>query len=287
MKTNKPLISILVPTYNRLNYLKECLDSIVSQKWFLKSDLELIVSDNSDNDETKKFMNQYIKENNNWGIYYNKNNKNLWMVWNWNKLLELKKWEYFIFLSDDDKFYDENSLKILYDNLIKYNLDVCYWRYMCINELSIYSQFKPHNKVNNKDIYYDIFQEQIIWHTISFWWILYKSIWKVYDENFWNYADWDFNLNYLYNWKKIWLINKYTFLYKIHTNQNINSINVFLDYKLYILWMKKYKYNKITKNILMKIIKVYPIMIILDVIKKIWLYSFFKKIEYKICQKSV
>ena len=63
MKENKILISILVPTYNRVEYLKECLDSIVEQKWFDLNELELIVSDNSEWDETRNFMEKYMKEN--------------------------------------------------------------------------------------------------------------------------------------------------------------------------------------------------------------------------------
>ena len=134
MKENKILISILVPTYNRVEYLEECLDSIVEQEWFDLKELELIVSDNSEWNETKSFMNNYIQKHKDWNIKYNKNEKNLWMVWNWNKLLEIKKWEYYIFLSDDDKFYDKGSLKLLYNNLLKYNLDVCYGKYRVINE---------------------------------------------------------------------------------------------------------------------------------------------------------
>jgi len=243
MKTNKPLISILVPTYNRLNYLKECLDSIVLQKWFLKSDLELIVSDNSDNYETKDFIDSYIKKYNNWNIIYNKNKKNLWMVWNWNKLLELKKWEYFVFLSDDDKFYNENSLKILYDNLIKYNLDVCYWKYMCFDEngknLGI---FQPHSKVLWRKIYKDTFSKQLLVHSISFGWILYKNFDKFYDNKAWFCADWDFNLQYLKERKKVWLIDIYTFLYRFHLNQTMSSVK-FKEYLLKYSYIY-YKYKR-------------------------------------------
>ena len=135
MKENKILISILVPTYNRVKYLEECLNSIVEQEWFDLKKLELIVSDNSEWDDTKSFMNNYIKSINDWNIKYNKNEKNLWMVWNWNKLLELKKWEYFIFLSDDDKFYDKNSLKELYSWIKMENFCLCCWKKVFIDEM--------------------------------------------------------------------------------------------------------------------------------------------------------
>lgn len=252
MKENKILISILVPTYNRVGYLKECLDSIIEQKWFNLKELELIVSDNSEWDETKNFMKEYINKHQNRNIIYNKNEKNLWMVWNWNKLLELKKWEYYIFLSDDDKFYRENSLKLLYDNLKKYNLDVCYWRYRVIDWVwNDKWDFKPHTKIWKNKIFYDNFDNQLIWlHSISFWWILYKDYWFQYDYNSKLLADWNMNLQYLYLEKKVSLINVYTFLYRVHnTNASIGGPCMYswkiLNYQYNYFHVKlfgKYKY---------------------------------------------
>lgn len=226
MKGNKVLISILVPTYNRVEYLEECLDSIVEQDWFDLKELELIVSDNSEWDETKHFMEQYIKDHRNWNIIYNKNKENLWMVWNWNKLLELKKWEYYVFLSDDDKFYCKTSLKILYDNLIKYGLDACYWKYRVINwKWDDQWDFIPHSKIWTKKIYYDSFNNQLIHlHSISFWGVLYKSYWFKYDYNSKWYADWNMNLQYLHAKKKIAMINEYTFWYRVHGTNDSNNI---------------------------------------------------------------
>jgi len=225
MKENKILISILVPTHNRVKYLEECLDSIVCQKWFDLKELELIISDNSEWNETKNFMEKYIRDNKKWNILYNKNKINLWMVWNRNKLLELKKWEYFIFLSDDDKFYDENSLKLLYDNLKKYNLDVCYWKYRIIDwNWNDKWEHGMHSKIWRNKIYYDSFDEQIKGHSISFWWILYKDFWYKYDVQSWWFWDWNMNLQYLYSKKKVALINEYAFYYRIHEGNDSNVI---------------------------------------------------------------
>lgn len=220
MKENKILISILIPTYNRVKYLEECLDSVVEQQWFNLKELELIVSDNSEWDETKDFMNNYIQKHKNWNINYNKNEKNLWMVWNWNKLLELKSWEYFIFLSDDDKFYDENSLRILYDGLLKYKLDACYWVYNLYKNWINVGKLKEHvNKIKDSGVYVDNFDDQLFVHTIWFWWVLYKDFWYKFYEwaNFW--ADWHMNLQYLYSCKNVGLINKTTFIYREHGMQ--------------------------------------------------------------------
>ena len=232
MKEKKILISILVPTYNRVKYIEECLDSIIKQEWFDLKELELIVSDNSEWNETKNFMDGYIKKNKNRNIKYNKNEKNLWMVWNWNKLLELKKWEYYVFLSDDDKFYDENSLEILYSNLKKYNLDICYWKYMVIDwDWKDMWIFEPHIKIWNNKIYYDSFDEQMDSHSISFWWILYKSFWYKYDVISREFADWYMNLQYLYDKKNVAMIDRYVFKYRMHESNSVNSITKWFGFK--------------------------------------------------------
>ena len=53
---NKPLISIIVPTYNRCKELKRCLDSLLSQTL---RDFEIIVIDNGSTDSTPKLLRNY------------------------------------------------------------------------------------------------------------------------------------------------------------------------------------------------------------------------------------
>lgn len=235
MKENKILISVLVPTYNRRLYLEECLNSVMGQEWFKKEEIEILIWDNSEWDETKEFMDSYLKKNRKFYIKYIKNKTNLWSTWNCNNLLDLSKWEYFIFMSDDDKFYDKNSLKSIYDWLLKYKLDACYWKYIDFNsDWSKSWEHEPHKKIKNKEIYIDSFDEQIIWHTIAFSWVLYKQFWYHYDEK--SKWLWDrlMNLQYLYNNKKVWLINKYTYLYRIHDSNDWLSIPKFFWWKFII-----------------------------------------------------
>ena len=70
MEKHYPKVSIVVPTYNRADYLKECLDSIIKQDY---PNLEIIVSDDNSTDNTfevvKNFQRKYPF------IKYVKNNK--------------------------------------------------------------------------------------------------------------------------------------------------------------------------------------------------------------------
>ena len=59
MGKNNPKVSIVVPTYNRVNYLKECLESIINQNY---ANLEIIVSDDNSTDNTEEMVKEYIKK---------------------------------------------------------------------------------------------------------------------------------------------------------------------------------------------------------------------------------
>ncbi len=52
-----PLVSVIVPTYNRADYLKECLEAILKQTFF---DFELIVVDDGSSDESEAIINSFF-----------------------------------------------------------------------------------------------------------------------------------------------------------------------------------------------------------------------------------
>jgi len=56
---NYPKVSIVVPTYNREDYLKECLDSIIDQNY---PNLEIVVTNDNSMDNTKNIVKKYIKQ---------------------------------------------------------------------------------------------------------------------------------------------------------------------------------------------------------------------------------
>ena len=53
---NYPIVSVVIPTYNRAKYLRECLDSILRQKF---QNFELIVVDDGSEDETSLILEDY------------------------------------------------------------------------------------------------------------------------------------------------------------------------------------------------------------------------------------
>ena len=60
----KPILSIVIPTYNRCNYLKECLKSITECSINSQNKIEVIICDNSSKDNTKIVIKNFIESNN-------------------------------------------------------------------------------------------------------------------------------------------------------------------------------------------------------------------------------
>lgn len=255
-----PLISILIPAYNRPNYLRECIDSIVAQEWFQEDELEIIITDDSTNDESWNIIKEFIVNYKSKNIIYQKNQNRLGMVWNWNKLLDLKKWSSFIFLSDDDKFYDENSLRLLYHSLNQHDYKLCLWLRKYINEnWEVLNEIKDSDEIFlKKRSKYEIKLNDILfwWNTIWFWWILFKDESIKFHEYASLFSDFDFNIRYLSNHK--WLIiNSYCFLYRFHTNQDSKTINKTESFILYKRILEHHKINLLFKIILLIKFKVW------------------------------
>lgn len=63
------LVSIIIPTYNRCQYIGLTLESFINQH-FDKSKFEIIIADNNSNDNTKDVVSQFIETNNGFNISY-------------------------------------------------------------------------------------------------------------------------------------------------------------------------------------------------------------------------
>ena len=103
--SDRPRLSVILPTWNRMQYLPQALDSVLAQE---DADFEVIVSDNASTDGTAEYMAQFA---NHPRVRYSRNETNLGMVGNWRKaIFELARGEWFLLMSDDDYFIDPHYL---------------------------------------------------------------------------------------------------------------------------------------------------------------------------------
>lgn len=92
-----PLVSICIPTYNGDKYLVECLESCINQSF---KDYEIIICDDGSSDKTISIIEEYASKYP--FIKCIKNDKNLGLVGNWNKCLNLSSGTWIKFVFQDD-----------------------------------------------------------------------------------------------------------------------------------------------------------------------------------------
>ena len=104
-----PLVAVLIPTYNRPEYFRQALESVLSQTY---TNLEILVSDEGDNDLTEKLVQPYLA--NDKRIKY-VHHKNFTAAENWSYLESHvnPKAEYVAWLMDDDLFFPEKIEQML------------------------------------------------------------------------------------------------------------------------------------------------------------------------------
>lgn len=96
-----PLVSVIIPTFNRPKYFKLALESALNQTY---RNLEVVVSDNSTEDDTENMMKEYLANDSRIKYFRHKNftaNDN----WNFARKYNNPDAEYVNWLMDDDLFY--------------------------------------------------------------------------------------------------------------------------------------------------------------------------------------
>lgn len=118
------LLTIAIPTYNRSEYLKACLDSLsVNLSKFSEQQLmqiEIIITDNNSTDNTNDIVMDYISLNPSIDIIYHKHTKNFGMVGNWNSFIKFSSGKYIIWFPDDDILDNNGHLTKAFEIISNY-----------------------------------------------------------------------------------------------------------------------------------------------------------------------
>lgn len=138
-----PRVSVGLPVFNGERYLRNSLDSILSQTF---SDFELIISDNASTDRTMEICLEYQAQDSR--IRYVRNIENLGAARNYNQTFNLSHGEYFKWASHDDIIapaFLEKCLNIL-DTHPAYVL--CYPRTIIIDQKGTLLEIPPCDDVS-------------------------------------------------------------------------------------------------------------------------------------------
>lgn len=117
---SKDLVSIIVSTYNRKDYLLKTVESLLRQKLNNSFDIEIIIVDNDNNNDLYIFYKNYYRPYQKINVYREIRNG---VSFARNLGVKKSKGNYVAFI-DDDAVADKYWLSNLYDCLVKNNADV-------------------------------------------------------------------------------------------------------------------------------------------------------------------
>lgn len=105
----EPFFSVLIPTYNRPDFLRACIDSVLASDC---EDYEIVLSDDCSPgiEEIAGIIEPYLKEHRN--VSFVRQSRNLGMAENWNFLVKKARGEYVILMGDDDKLMPSTLRRI-------------------------------------------------------------------------------------------------------------------------------------------------------------------------------
>ncbi|WP_223069523.1 glycosyltransferase family 2 protein [Paenibacillus caui] len=105
-----PLVSILIPTFNRPDYFELALRSALNQTY---PTIEIVVSDNSTDNLTEQVVARYQSMPRGSVIRYYRNPENIGPLANQQKILNLAQGEFINYLNDDDLFHPQKIEKMM------------------------------------------------------------------------------------------------------------------------------------------------------------------------------
>ncbi|MDA3057749.1 glycosyltransferase [Campylobacter sp. VBCF_05 NA6] len=232
------LISIIVPVYNVKKYLKECLNSIVSQTY---TNLEIILVDDGSTDGSGEICDEFAKQEARIKVLHQ---KNAGQAVARNAGLDIMQGEYLSFVDSDDMI-DETYIETLYNLIKKYNTKI---------SMASYTKFKSQSEIANlknfecveriitpKDIFKGSCKKEKFYLT-AIWRILYhKSIFKnlrfpsgkIHED----IAVW---FDIFKNEKNIAISNKYIYFYRVNLNSTVRKK---IDEKFFVIFENTQKFT--------------------------------------------
>ena len=205
---NKPMVSVVMPTYNRANILHNSINSILNQTY---KNFEFIIIDDGSIDNTKEIVSSYNDKR----IRYYQNKTNKGISYSRNKGFNKARGKYIMIMDDDDiskadrmekqiHFLENNpNIDVVIGQIKDFELTPLYHDQIAISLLQ-------HNPIGNANIMYK--KEFAKKHQIT------------YNENLIISEDWNYWLDMLFSGAKFHAIND-IILHRNITSKKYHSQN--------------------------------------------------------------
>jgi len=237
-KSNLPLVSIIITTYNRSNYLKTCIESVVNQTY---TNIEILVIDDGSKDEIAK-ENKIICRNYNLCTYYYKKNSGQPASRNYG--IKKATGDYIAFCDDDD-FWALNKLEkqvSILDNNKDIGLVTGSIEYVKYDGTKT-GKIKTHKGYNHGYVFADFLIKN---RTSSITPMLRKEVFEkvgYFNPNFTIAEDWEF-------WRRVSYYYKFYFIDEVLAYVRLHVDNMSISRSGSVI--ERYKlYKKLTKSLLL------------------------------------
>ncbi len=204
----RPLVSINLCCYNSEKYLRETLQSIISQTY---ANWELVIVDDGSSDSTEAIISDFKNQNHRINYHYQQNKG---IAASRNKALELSKGEYVAFIDHDDLWLPdklEKQVAILEEHS---EADFLYGNYFVMKgsrKMSALSKRQPQGRV---------FEQFLCHYPVAILTTVVRKkaverLGELFDKNLALAEDFDFFLRLLYNSKAVYQ-DKPSAVYRVH-----------------------------------------------------------------------
>lgn len=256
MMNNTPLVSVIIPTYNRKNLVIRSIQSALYQTY---DNIEVIVIDDGSSDGTFEHLTQFYRDNGN--VKCLKNEINSGPVFSRNRAINFSKGDFIAFLDSDDRWIDCEK--------ISRDVSFLWEEYSIVHSKALV--LKKNNKIKTIN---SLFYSSLLIRPLHFSTVTISR--KIIDESalfniYWEWAeDFEFilriarkcNIKYLEYYTTLWEVTHNSFSDKVRVCSNIKCLKLIFqyrkDYPLFFVWVLYHLYlliNSIRKKYLIFIIR--------------------------------
>lgn len=220
-----PLVSIIIPVFNTVSFLRECVNSVIRQTY---SNLEIILVDDGSTDGSS-FLCDELSSNDNRIIVIHKNNAGLSEARNTG--INISKGDYLLFLDSDDFWMHKDGLAKLVNIVIERNYEClcfnCYYYYYALNKYKPWNSFSESLlQCANKELAIKLLISSGTFPMSACLKIICRSFLinnKLYFQKDLYSEDIPWFLSLLSNLKSVGFVNEYFYAYRKGVNGSISS----------------------------------------------------------------
>lgn len=214
-----PLISIIIPTYNRASLIKETLNSIIGQTF---TNWECIIIDDGSTDDTEAVISDYVGKDSRFRFYKRPEDRKKGPNSCRNFGFEVSKGSWINWFDSDDIFVT-NALEDFIVH-IDSNLDAVVAKLMKVD--SVTKEVVGYNRIFSENLLEKYYTGFISFYVCGPLWnkVFLDKQKELFDEKIRFLDDWDFNLRMLYQKPKIKFIDKILIQYNIDSDSLSNQI---------------------------------------------------------------